>query len=86
MKYMRTKNALIGMTATLTVGVLLGIMLFPLRKKGSRKGIAQKGRDLADALDERIDQRFNDFEKRMNEVVKKLTTEVGGVASESLAR
>ncbi|MCU0396780.1 MAG: hypothetical protein MUC73_01625 [Cyclobacteriaceae bacterium] len=83
---MRTKNALIGMTATLTVGVLLGIMLFPLRKKGSRKGIAQKGRDLADALDERIDQRFNDFEKRMNEVVKKLTTEVGGVASESLAR
>jgi hypothetical protein len=83
---MRTKNALIGMTATLTVGVLLGIMLFPLRKKGSRKGIAQKGRDLADALDERIDLRFNDFEKRMNEVVKKLTTEVGGVASESLAR
>jgi hypothetical protein len=86
MKYMRTKNALIGMTATLTVGVLLGIMLFPLGKKGSRKGIAQKGRDLADALDERIDLRFNDFEKRMNEVVKKLTTEVGGVASESLAR
>ena len=83
---MRTKYALIGMTATLTAGVLLGITLFPIRKKGSRKGIVQKGRDLADALDERIDQRFNAFEKRMNEVVKNLTTEVGGVAPESLVR
>ena len=57
---MDTGKALLGILAGLAAGAVLGFLLAP-EKGGSRKSISKKGEDLADALNNKIDEKIDDL-------------------------
>ena len=58
---MNTGKALLGVFAGLAAGVAIGILFAPSKDSDSKKDISKKGQDLADALNEKIDERFNEL-------------------------
>jgi gas vesicle protein len=58
---MDTGKAILGMLAGLAAGAVLGVLFAPEKGSSTRKVITKKGEDLADALNDKIDQRFEEL-------------------------
>lgn len=52
-------KALLGVLAGVAAGAALGILFAPDRGENTRKKIAKSGEDLADAVNDRIEKKFN---------------------------
>ncbi len=63
---MKTRKALLGVVAGIAVGAVLGGMYVSKRGSGTRKKVTRKGEDFANALNERIDQRFDELMKSIS--------------------
>jgi len=68
---MTTGKALLGVLAGLAAGTVIGMLLTPNKGDKTRKNIYKKGEDLADALNEKIDEKFEDLLKSISGKVKK---------------
>ena len=63
---MKTRKALLGVAAGIAVGAVLGGLYVSTRGSGTRKKVTRKGQDFANALNERIDQRFDELMKSIS--------------------
>lgn len=68
---MTTGKALLGVLAGIAAGAAIGILLAPNKDDKFRKNISRKSSDLADAINEKIDEKFEEFLKTMSGKVKK---------------
>ena len=73
---MKTRNEVIGMGTALGVGVLLCAIISAQAKRGTHKIIIQRGKDIADTIDEHIDRKFAQLEKRLNGLSRTLAADV----------
>jgi hypothetical protein len=64
--YMKTSRALLGVAAGIAAGAVLGILFAPDKGRDTRKKISRKGEDLADALNDKIEQKFEEFTKGLS--------------------
>ena len=72
---MTTSKALLGVLAGIAAGTVIGIFLAPDKADRLRKNISKKSGDLADAINEKIDEKFQELLKTMSGKVKKGKTE-----------
>lgn len=63
---MKTSRALLGVAAGIAAGAVLGILFAPDKGRDTRKKISKKGEDLAGALNDRIEQKFEEFTKSLS--------------------
>ena len=67
---MNRGKALLGVLAGVATGVAIGMLFAPDKGSTTRKKISRTGEDLADALDEKIDEKFNDLVEAITGKVK----------------
>ena len=68
---MTTGKALIGMLAGLAAGTVIGMILAPAKSGRLRKIISRKSEDLADAINDKIDEKFEELLNKVSGRVKK---------------
>jgi gas vesicle protein len=68
---MNTGKAFLGVLVGITAGAALGILFAPQKGSNTRKKIVRKGEDLVDTLDEKINEKFDEFVDMFNKKVKK---------------
>lgn len=54
-------KALLGVLAGIAAGAALGVLFAPDKGTNTRKNIARKGEDLADAINQKLDERFDEL-------------------------
>ena len=65
---MNSGKVLLGMLAGVAAGALLGILLAPDKGVNTRKKIAKKGEDYADAIKDKFDGFLDDITAKAEEV------------------
>ena len=78
---MNTGKAFLGVLVGITAGAALGILFAPEKGSNTRKKIVKKGEDLANTLDEKIEEKFDELMKVINSKIKKNSTQNVPVAS-----
>lgn len=78
---MNTGKAFLGVLVGITAGAALGILFAPEKGSNTRKKILRKGEDLADTLDEKINERFDELVDVFNRKVKKNSSQNFPVSS-----
>jgi gas vesicle protein len=68
---MTTGKALLGVLAGIAAGAALGVLFAPEKGSQTRNNIKRKGEDLADALSDKIDEKFEDLMMAVTGKVKK---------------
>ena len=68
---MTTSKALLGVLAGLAAGTVIGMMLAPTKGGRLRKIISRKSEDLADAINDKIDEKFDELLKNVSGRIKK---------------
>ena len=68
---MTTGKAIIGVLTGVAAGTVIGILLAPNKNDKLRKNISRKSEDLADAINEKIDEKFEELLKTISGKVKK---------------
>jgi gas vesicle protein len=63
---MKTGKAILGVVAGLAAGAVLGVLFAPEKGSDTRKKITKKGKDLTDALNDRIEQKFDELMKNIS--------------------
>jgi len=63
---MKTGKALLSVVAGIAAGAIFGLLFAPEKGGRTRKNISKKGEDLANALNDRLDQRFDEMMKIMS--------------------
>ncbi len=58
---MTTGKALLGVVAGMAAGALLGLLFAPQKGARTRRDIIEKGEDLAEALNETVEKKFNEL-------------------------
>jgi len=58
---MNSKKALLGIVAGIAAGAVFGVLFAPETGSRTRRGIVRKGEDLADAVNDRIDEKFDEL-------------------------
>lgn len=58
------------MVAGLAAGAVLGVIFSPEKVSKSRKNLSKKGEELANALERRIDEKFEELISRVSSKVK----------------
>ena len=58
---MNSGKALLGVMAGIAAGAVLGVLFAPEKGADSRKNISKKGEDLANALNQKIDEKFDEL-------------------------
>lgn len=64
---MKTGKALLGIAAGIAAGTIFGLLFAPEKGGRTRKNITRKGEELAKALNDQMDQRFDEMMKIMME-------------------
>jgi len=54
-------KALLGVLAGIAAGAALGVLFAPDKGVNTRKNIARKGEDLADAINDKIEEKFDEL-------------------------
>lgn len=70
---MNTGKALLGVMAGIAAGAVLGMLFAPEKGSNTRKSITKKGDDLANALNEKVDEKFNELISSLTGKTKKST-------------
>jgi gas vesicle protein len=68
---MTTRKALLGVLAGIAAGTVIGIMLAPPKSGRLRKIISRKSEVLADTINDKIDEKFEELLKNVSGRVKK---------------
>ncbi len=68
---MTTSKALFGVLAGIAAGTVIGMMLTPSKSGRLRKIISRKSEDLADAINDKIDEKFEELLKNVSGRMKK---------------
>ena len=68
---MTTGKALLGVLSGIAVGTVIGILLAPDKGDKLRKNISRKSEDLAEAINDKIDEKFAELLKTISGKVKK---------------
>lgn len=68
---MTTGKALLGVLAGIAVGAVIGILVAPEKGDRLRKSISKKSEDLANAINDKIDEKFEELLKTISGKVKK---------------
>lgn len=71
---MTTGKAVLGILAGVATGAALGVLFAPDKGENTRKKIVKKGEDLSNALNTKIDEKFNDLMDAITGVIKKNNT------------
>lgn len=58
---MATKKVVLGVLASFAAGAAMGILFAPDKGSNTRKNITRKGEELADGLNDRIDDKFDEL-------------------------
>jgi len=58
---MTAGKALLGVMAGIAAGAVLGMIFAPEKGEHTRRNISKKGEDLANALNEKIDEKFDEL-------------------------
>lgn len=58
---MNKGKALLGVLAGIAAGAALGVLFAPDKGSNTRKKIINDGKDLADAINDKIDEKFDEF-------------------------
>ncbi|GCC50358.1 hypothetical protein SanaruYs_05730 [Chryseotalea sanaruensis] len=71
---MNNGKAILAVLAGVTAGAVFGMLFAPGKGRSTREKIAKKGEDLADALNDKIDRKFEElltsFTSNLKEPVK----------------
>jgi gas vesicle protein len=67
---MTTGKAILGIMAGVATGVAIGMLFAPDKGENTRKKIVKKGEDLTQALNEKIDKKFNDLIRDIKDTMK----------------
>ena len=62
---MNTGKAILGVVAGIAAGAVLGVLLAPGKGSETRRKLSKKGEDLADAVNDRIDRKFEEMVSMM---------------------
>ncbi len=68
---MSSGKALLGVMAGIAAGAVLGVLFAPEKGANYRKNISKKGEDLANALNQKIDEKFEELMASITGKVKK---------------
>ncbi|HEY5749844.1 MAG TPA: YtxH domain-containing protein [Chryseolinea sp.] len=68
---MDSKKALLGIVAGIAAGAVLGVLFAPEKGSRTRKGITRKGEDLAEALNDKIDEKLDNLVDAIAGKIKK---------------
>jgi gas vesicle protein len=79
---MNSGKALLGVVAGIAAGAALGILFAPEKGKETRRKISKKGLDLADAVNDKIDKKFEALLDALNCQIKK-TNATGATSKEN---
>mgnify|MGYP001600443254 CR=1 FL=1 len=71
---MTTGKALLGVLAGIAAGTVIGILLAPDKGNKLRKNISRKSEDFADAINDKIDEKFEEILKTISGKVRKAKT------------
>jgi len=63
---MTTGRAILGVVAGIAAGAVLGVLFAPEKGKDTRKKIYKGGEDLANALNNTIEEKFNELTKSLS--------------------
>jgi gas vesicle protein len=74
---MSTGKVLLGLLAGVAAGALLGILFAPDKGWNTRKRIAKKGEDYADALRDKLDEFIDDITVKVDEVKEEVSDLAG---------
>ena len=72
---MSSGKALLGVLAGLAAGAALGVLFAPEKGSRTRKNISGKTEDLVDALNDKIDKKFNEVIHVVNRKMEKATAQ-----------
>jgi gas vesicle protein len=84
---MSSGKALLGVMAGIAAGAVLGMLFAPEKGVDSRKNISKKGEDLANALNQKVEEKFDELigtitgkvkKSKSNESVHSNTSEMAG--------
>lgn len=78
---MNQGKAFLGILAGVAAGTVLGMVLAHRSKRADNSRLSKKGEDLANALSERIDEKFDEFVKSAAGKVRKFPARNGSVAT-----
>jgi gas vesicle protein len=67
---MKTSKAILGILAGIAAGAAIGLLFAPDKDSRNKKKLRKTGGDLAEALSERIDQKFEILVEGLNEKFK----------------
>lgn len=70
---MNTIKAVLGIMAGMATGAVIGVLFAPEKGKDTRKKMIKRSTDLSDAIDERIESKFEEYESKLDEMVKEVT-------------
>jgi gas vesicle protein len=76
---MTTGKALLGVLAGIAAGAVIGVLLAPGKEDKLRKNISKKSEDLANAINDKIDDKFEELLKTISGKVKKARAEESSV-------
>lgn len=68
---MNNGKAILAVLAGVAAGAALGVLFAPSKGSGTRKKISRKGEDFADALNDKIDEKFDELLAAVTGKVKK---------------
>jgi gas vesicle protein len=72
---MSTGKAILSVMAGIAAGAILGVLFAPEKGAYTRKTITKKGEDLANALVDKIDEKFDDLTGAITGKIKKSKTQ-----------
>jgi gas vesicle protein len=78
---MSSGKAILGVLVGITAGAALGILFAPAKGSNTRKNIAKTSEDLANTLDKKIREKFDELKNVINSSVKKNSSQNEPVSS-----
>ncbi|WKK76985.2 YtxH domain-containing protein [Marivirga salinae] len=70
---MNTAKTILGIVAGITTGAVIGVLFAPEKGRDTRRKMIKRSTDLSDAIDKRIESKFEEYERKLDEMVKDLT-------------
>lgn len=78
---MSSGKAILGVLAGIAAGAALGILFAPEKGSNTRKNILKKGEDLANTLNKKLDEKFDEVMKAITGTSKKSKSQKESVES-----
>ena len=72
---MSSGKALLGVLAGLAAGAALGVLFAPEKGSRTRKNISRKTEDLVEAMNDKIEKKFNEVIHVVNRKMEKVTSQ-----------